>query len=140
MKIWTPVTWQEGLRHIEKDYGRVRHAGEVIEMAIDRNLDKCPFVKLFRGLWEIEVEVPETNLLQHIEAEAIHAQRKILLLQALVGDPQVPTFLWSYESYVLLGRPYLAELTAFLGLPTAGLTRIQMPRDENRKYITSIKR
>ena len=38
-------------------------------------------------------------------------------LAALVGTPLAPTFVFSYEAFVLLGRAYLRSLLDFLDLP-----------------------
>jgi len=62
------------------------------------------------------------------------------LLDDLINDPNTPTFIWSYETYVLLGHSYLNLLADFVEIPRANFEHIKPPRNENNKYISTPRR
>ncbi len=62
-------------------------------------------------------------------------QRVLELLDDLINDKKSLTFIWSYETYVLLGQTYLYLLADFLEIPHDRFKEVIPPRNENRKYI-----
>ena len=57
------------------------------------------------------------------------------ILRSLVKDEHIPTFIWSYETYILLGNTYLELLADFINIPRENFKETPPPRNENEKYL-----
>lgn len=62
------------------------------------------------------------------------------IIEDLISDADTPFFIWSYETYILLGKPYLFMLADFLDIPRERFEQTEPPRNENKKYIPPFKR
>jgi hypothetical protein len=62
-------------------------------------------------------------------------ERALSLMKDLMYDKDIPTFIWSYETYILLGRAYLDTLADFLNIPRENFEKIEPPQNGNIKYI-----
>jgi hypothetical protein len=102
------------------------YSGKYIICTRDKNI--CRHSQHARFKWKND------NLLQEEESKVI------TLLDNILNNEESPTYIWSYETYLLLGKTYLNLLSDFLEIPRHKFDHIKPPRNENEKYITPYKK
>lgn len=129
-KPTTPLICHRSLPFIQNwppiDQWKNVYDGKFIICTRDKTI--CRHSQLSRFKWK------DIDILNKEESKAIS-----IIVNKLIKDPSATTFIWSYETYVLLGRTYLELLADFLNIPHENLSNIDHPRNENKKYIAPLK-
>jgi len=63
--------------------------------------------------------------------------RAISILNDQLYDENIPTFIWSYETYILLDKAYLHLLADFLEIPRQRFDNIEPPLNGNLRYVSA---
>ena len=71
------------------------------------------------------------------ETLANEKKKAVGILNELIYDKDIPTFIWSYETYILLDKVYLHLLADFLEIPRHCFDKITPPLNGNLKYISN---
>lgn len=88
----------------------------------DKNISRQS--QLSRFTWK------DSELLLNEEKQAIG------ILSDLIYNENIPTFIWSYETYLLLDKVYLHLLADFLEIPRQSFNNTPLPLNGNRRYIS----
>jgi hypothetical protein len=108
------------------DAWKEKYNGKYIICTRDKTI--CRYSQLTRFSWKDEKILKEEE------------KKVSLLLDDLINSEDTSTFIWSYETYVLLGKTYLNLLADYLEIPRYEFENFEPPRNENAKYITPYKK
>jgi hypothetical protein len=85
--------------------------------------------------WNISQISHSRRFNKEYERSLLDKQHLTQILKRILLDEDTPSFIWSYETYLLLGRTYMYLLADFLAIERSRFDAFPPPKNGNIKYI-----